>query len=110
MNGTETAKRRAEAVVVGAATLLIAAVVFPLWRPLLIAAVLGGVPSPLYEGAVRRLGHRRSVVAGLFTAGTILLLLIPLAALAMVAVGEAADAIRLVRRTIASGGVEGLIA
>jgi predicted PurR-regulated permease PerM len=108
MNGT--AKRRAETVVVAAATLLIAAVAFPLWRPLLVAAVLGGVLSPLYEAAVRRLGGRRALVAGLFTAGTIVLLLIPLAVLAMIAVGEAADAIRLVRRIVATEGVEGLIA
>ena len=108
MNGT--AKRRAEAVVVGAATLLFAAVAFPLWRPLLIAAVLAGVLSPLYEAAVRRLGGRRSLTAGLFTAGTIILILIPLALVAMIAVGEATDAIRLVRKTIAAEGVEALIA
>jgi predicted PurR-regulated permease PerM len=107
MNGAP--KRRAQAVVVGAATLLFAAVVFPLWRPLLIAAVLAGVLSPLYEAAVRRLGDRRSLVAGFFTGGTVILILIPLAVLAMIAVGEATDAIRLVRKTIASEGVEGLI-
>jgi predicted PurR-regulated permease PerM len=105
-----TARRRAEAVLVGAATLLIAAVAFPLWQPLLIAAVLAGVLSPPYEAVVGRLGGRRSLVAALFTTGTIVLLLIPLAALALIAVGEATDAIRLVRHTIASGGVEGLIA
>jgi predicted PurR-regulated permease PerM len=104
------ARRRAEAVVVGAATLLICAVAFPLWRPLLIAAVLAGVLSPLYEKAVRRLHGRRSLVAGLFTAATIVLILIPLALLAMIAVREAVDAVSLVRKTIASEGVEGLIA
>ena len=58
----EVAKRRAELVLVTAATLLIAAVVWPLWRPLLVAAVLAGVLSPLYEKAVRRLG--RPALAG----------------------------------------------
>ena len=60
----EVAKRRAELVLVTAATLLIAMVIWPLWRPLLIAAVLAGVLSPLYETAVGRLGGRRSLVGG----------------------------------------------
>ena len=55
---------RAEGIVLGGATLLIAAIVFPMWRPLLIAAVLAGVLSPLYESVVRRLGGRRSLVRG----------------------------------------------
>jgi predicted PurR-regulated permease PerM len=104
------AKRRAEAVLVGAATLLIAAVIWPLWRPLLVAAVLAGVLSPLYEKAVGRLGGRRSLVAGLFTAATVVLILIPLALLVLIAVREAIGAIGVVRATLASDGVEGLIA
>jgi predicted PurR-regulated permease PerM len=107
---TEVAKRRAEAVVVGLATLLIAAVAFPLWRPLLIAAVLAGVLAPLYEATVRRLGGRRTLVAALFTAATVVLILIPLAVLATIAVRQAIETIGLVRTTIASEGVEGLIA
>jgi predicted PurR-regulated permease PerM len=105
-----TAQSKAQTVVVAAATLLMAAVAFPLWRPLLIAAVLAGVLSPLYEGAVRRLGGRRSLGAALFTAATIVLILIPLALLAMIAVREAVSAVGLIRTTIASEGVEGLIA
>ena len=46
---------------VAAATLLIGAVALPLWRPLLIAAVLAGVLSPLYEEVVRRM--RRPALA-----------------------------------------------
>ena len=107
MNGS--GQRKAETVVVAAATLLIAAVALPLWRPLLIAAVLAGVLSPLYEAAARRLGGRRSLTAGLFTAATIVLILIPLALLAMIAVREAIGAVGVVRATLASGGVEGLI-
>ena len=57
-----------------------------------------------------RLGGRRSLVAALFTAATVVLILIPLALLATIAVREATDAIGLVRSTIASEGVEGLIA
>ena len=103
-------RRWAEAIVLGGATLLIAAIVFPLWRPLLIAAVLAGVLSPIYEKVVKRLGGRRSLCAALFTAATVVLILIPLALLATIAIREAVGAIGLVRTTIASEGVEGLIA
>ena len=106
----EVAKRRAETVLVIAATLLIAAVVWPLWRPLLIAAVLAGVLSPLYEKVVARLGGRRSLVAGLFTAATVVLILIPLGVLATIAIRQAVEATTVVRDTIASEGVGGLIA
>ena len=71
---------------------------------------LAGGLSPLYEKAVKRLGGRRSLCAGLFTAATVVLILIPLAALAIIAIREAIGAIGLVRTTIASEGVEGLIA
>src|SRR5262245_45431250 len=100
----------AESVVLGAATLLIAACVFPIWRPLLIAAVLAGVLSPLYEKTVARLRGRRSLGAALFTIATIILILIPLGVLAVIVVREAVGAIGVVRDTLASGGVEGLIA
>jgi predicted PurR-regulated permease PerM len=97
-------------VVIGAATLLMVAVAFPLWRPLLIAAVLAGVLSPLYESAVRRMGGRRSIAAALFTTATVFLILIPIAAIATIAIHEATGAIVLVRKTIANEGVTGLIA
>lgn len=103
-------RRRAEAILIGVVTLLIGAVAWPLWRPLLVAAVLAGVLSPAYEATVRRLGGRRSLVAGLFTAATVGLILIPLALLAMIAVREAIEAFGVVRTTIASEGIEGLIA
>jgi predicted PurR-regulated permease PerM len=103
-------RRRAEVVVVTAATLLIGAVAWPLWRPLLVAAVLAGVLSPLYESAVRRMGGRRSLGAALFTAATVILILVPVAAIVTIAVREAADAIGVVRTTIASEGIAGLIA
>jgi predicted PurR-regulated permease PerM len=106
----EVAKRRAETVLVIAATLLIALVIWPLWRPLLIAAVLAGVLSPLYEKAVRGLGGRRSLVAGLFTAATVILILIPLGVLTTIAIREAVQVVGIVRDTIAAEGIGGLIA
>ena len=104
------ARRTAQTIVTGAATALIIAVVLPLWRPLLVAAVLAGALSPLYESAVRRLGGRRSLGATLFTAATVILILIPIAMLVIIAVREAAQAVGVVRDTIASEGLSGLIA
>ena len=66
--------------------------------------------SPLYEKVVARLGGRRSLAAGLFTAATVVLILIPLGVLATIAVREAIDAIAIVRNTIAAEGMGGLIA
>ena len=86
------------------------AVGLPLWRPLLVAAVLAGALSPLYESAVRRLGGRRSFGAALFTAATVILILIPVALLAIIAVREVTELIGVVRDTIASEGIQGLIA
>jgi predicted PurR-regulated permease PerM len=102
-------RRRAQFVVVGAATLLMAAVAWPLWRPLLIAAVLAGVLSPLYEASVRRMHGRRSLTAALFTVATVVLILIPLAALVLIAAKEAGNAIAVVRRILTSEGLAGLI-
>ena len=104
------ARRRAQTVVTGAATALIIAVGLPLWRPLLVAAVLAGALSPLYESAVRRLGGRRSFGAALFTAATVILILIPVALLAIIAVREATQVIGLARDIIASEGITGLVA
>ena len=103
------AKRRAEVLLVALGALLMAIIVWPLWRPLLVAAVLAGVMSPLHERAVGWLGGRRSLASGLFTAATVLLILMPLAGLAIVAVREALEAVAIVRKTLKSGGVAGLI-
>ena len=103
-------RRTAQTIVTGAAAALMIAVVLPLWRPLLVAAVLAGALSPLYESAVRRLGGRRSLGAALFTAATVILILIPVALLAIIAVREAAQAVGLVRDIVASEGIKGLIA
>ena len=82
--------------VTGAATALMIAVALPLWRPLLVAGVLAGALSPLYESAVRGLGGRRSFSAALFTAATVILILIPVALLAIIAVREVTELIGLI--------------
>jgi predicted PurR-regulated permease PerM len=102
--------RRAISVVVGAATVLMALVVWPLWRPLLTAGVLVGVLEPLYERLLPRFGGRRSLLAVLFTLGTVVLLLLPLAALVVIATREIWSAAVEVRSVIGSNGLGGLIA
>src|SRR6185295_6682307 len=104
------AARLAWIALVAVALALMAAVGLPLWRPLLVAAVLMATFGRWYERAAARLGGRRSLAALLFTVGTVLLVLAPLAGLALVAVHEAASAVSAVRHTLESGGLGGLIA
>ena len=107
----ETARtRRAAAWLVGASLVLTALVIWPIWRPLLVAAVLAGPLFPYYEKVVKSWGGRKSLVAGVFTFGTVLLILLPVAALALVAVREALGAVSVIRHTLASDGLSGLIA
>ena len=77
---------------------------WPLWRPLLIAAVLAGVLSPLYERAVGGSAAGARWPPALFTAATVLLILIPLTALAIVAIREAIDAVASCARRCSPAG------
>jgi predicted PurR-regulated permease PerM len=103
------ATQKAEVIMVVIAAALVGVITWPIWRPLLVAAVIAGVLGPAYGKVVKRLGGRRSLVAGLFTAATVLVILIPLTALAAVAVREATSAFNIVRSTLESGGLAGLI-
>jgi predicted PurR-regulated permease PerM len=104
------AARRAIGVLVAASTLLMAAVLAPLWRPLLVAAFLVGVLEPFYSRLLPRVGGRRSLLAAAFTLGTVVLLLLPLAAIVVVAAHEVASAVASVRAVVAVSGLDGLIA
>jgi predicted PurR-regulated permease PerM len=108
--GEGGAARRAMGVLVAVAVVLMAAVLAPLWRPLLVAALLVGVLEPLYERLLPRVGGRRSLLAVAFTLATVVVLLLPLAAIVVVAAREVASAAATVRAVVASGGLEGLIA
>jgi predicted PurR-regulated permease PerM len=84
----------------GVATLLIALVIWPLWRSLVVAAVLVAVLQPLYERLTTLWGGRRTLTAALFTLGMVLLILLPLAGLLSVAVRVAIAAAGVVSDTI----------
>src|SRR4051812_49600921 len=77
-------RRTAQTVVTGAATALIIAVALPLWRPLLVAAVLAGALSPPYEAPVRRPGGRGSPGPPFGPGCTGLLILFSIAPLALI--------------------------
>jgi predicted PurR-regulated permease PerM len=93
-----------------ASAVLLGWVGLSLWRPLLVAAVLAGTLARWHRRATEKLGGRRSLAAALFTVGTVLLILLPIASLALVAVREAVHAAATVRETLESSGVSGLIA
>jgi predicted PurR-regulated permease PerM len=86
------------------------AVGLPLWRPLLLAAVLAGTLSPLHERLVGSVGGRRSVSAALLTLAVVLLLLIPLGFLSAYLIKETLGAIAFVRHTLEQRGLPGLLA
>jgi predicted PurR-regulated permease PerM len=86
------------------------AVCLPLWRPLLLAAVLAGTLSPLHERLAKAVGGRRTLSAALFTVGVVLLLLGPVCLICVVVVKEALSAIAFVRHTLEEQGLPGLLA
>ena len=86
------------------------AVGFPLWRPLLLAAVLAGTLSQFHERLARGMGGRRSLSAMLIVVTVVLILLAPLCFIAVVVVKEALSAIAFVTHTLRDQGLAGLLA
>jgi predicted PurR-regulated permease PerM len=94
--------------VVSAAALI--AVALPLWRPLVLAAVLAGTLSQLHERLAAAVGARRSLSAMLTVASVVLILLAPLCFIAVIVVKEALSAIAFVTHTLKEQGLAGLLA
>jgi predicted PurR-regulated permease PerM len=95
-------------VVFTAAAVLLAALVLPLWRPLLLAAVVAGPLAGWNDRLARALGERRAVASTLCTVGVLLLVIVPVAAALLLVVQQAIDLIDLLRRTLQERGVVGL--
>jgi predicted PurR-regulated permease PerM len=93
----------------GLSLLAIGAVAFPLWRPLLIAAVLAGTLSGWHDRLAAAWGDRRSLSAAAFTLGIVVVLLLPLGVAAYFIVEQGVQLVDLVRRTLAAEGLEGLL-
>jgi len=85
---------------------LLFAVVFPLWKPLLVGAVLAAALTPWHDWLSARLRGRRGLAAGLLLLGLVLLVLVPLGWLVSVAVRETLAGVDLVREALKNGPEE----
>jgi predicted PurR-regulated permease PerM len=91
-------------------TVALIAVALPLWRPLVLAAVLAGTLSQLHERLAAAVGARRSLSAMLIVASVVLILVAPLCFIAVIVVKEALSAIAFVTQTLKEQGSAGLLA
>lgn len=91
------------------ATALLALVIRPIVKELLLATVLAGVLWPIQQSLSRHLGDRRGLAAGLLTFAVILLLLGPLAMLTTFVIRDGADGVRFVADAIRSDDVSKLV-
>ena len=88
---------------------LLLAVALPLWKPLLVGAVLAAALTPAHDWLGNRLRGRRRVAAGMLLVGLVLLVLLPLAWIITVAVRETLDGVAFVRSFLQAHGAEGLL-
>lgn len=88
---------------------LLAAVALPIWKPLLIGAVLAAALLPSHDWLSAHLGGRRRLGAALMLIGLVLLILLPLAWLVSVAVRESLDGIGFLRQTLETHGPEAIL-
>jgi len=92
------------------AVFLLSRVIRPFATALFLAAVLAGAVHPLYERLAARIGGRRSIASGVATLAVLLVVVLPLAWLAVVLTQEIVEGANYVRRTLRSEGVGGLVA
>ncbi len=95
-------------VLLTASILLFLAVVWPLWEPLFLAAVLAGILKPATDRISGWLGNRDKLGAALMSTAVVLLLLLPFAAVITIALREALAAYTFVRETLQEGGLNAL--
>jgi predicted PurR-regulated permease PerM len=88
---------------------LLALIIRPFAGALFVAAVMAGAVYPWYGRLVRRLRDRRQLAAALATIGTVLIVVLPLAAISVTVAREVTDGVAYVRKTLRSEGVEGLV-
>jgi predicted PurR-regulated permease PerM len=89
---------------------LLSAVIFPIWRPLLVAAVIAGPLTGWHDRMAHALGDRRSLSAAVFTLSIIFAVLLPVAAASYFIVEQALELVNLVRHILADKGMAGLLA
>jgi len=91
------------------ASVLLAAVFYPLAGALFVAAVLAGVLIPVQRRLTKLLQHHDNVSAGVLVFFVVVILVGPIAALSAFVVKEVAEGVKFLQQTIASEGVTGLI-
>src|SRR5438874_1581735 len=88
---------------------LLAAVAFPVWKPLLLGAVLAATLLPWHDRLTVRMRGRRRLSALLLLVGLVLPVVLLLAWIVSVAVREALAAVDFVRGVVQTSGPEGLL-
>jgi predicted PurR-regulated permease PerM len=106
---SEQHARRMLVVLVVLAVALTLAIMKPFWQAFFLAAVLAAALGRPMEWLSRKLRGRRSLAAAFLTLAVLLAVVIPLAGLTTILVGQVADGVQWLRETIESEGVWGLI-
>jgi predicted PurR-regulated permease PerM len=88
---------------------LLAVVIYPFASALFVAAVLAAALTPWTDSVTARLRGRRQLAAGIMTLGALLLLVVPLAAVAISLGKEAVAGVGYIKETLSSEGVTGLV-
>lgn len=91
------------------ATVLVALVLRPVVKELLLAVVLAGMLWPLQTWLTRRLRGRRGVAAGILVFAVVALLLGPVATMATLVIRDGADGVKFVSDAVRSDDVRKLI-
>jgi predicted PurR-regulated permease PerM len=91
------------------ATVLLALVIMPVVKELLLAAVFAGVLWPVQQWLSGRLRGRRGLAAGAITFALIVLLLGPVAAIVTLVIRDGADGVRFVQEAVNSSDVARLV-
>jgi predicted PurR-regulated permease PerM len=91
------------------ALILMGAVLFPIWQPLLFASILGSVLWPLQKRLSPRLWGRRYLASALLTVGVVVLILTPLTIIGIIAIRQAIETTGWIRGAFSRGGVHELL-
>ncbi|TMQ57373.1 MAG: AI-2E family transporter [Candidatus Eisenbacteria bacterium] len=92
-----------------ASLVLVWLIIRPFAAALFMAAVLAVTFHRWYARLLTRVRGRRTLAAGIITACLVLALVLPVAALGVIAVREAAESLDFLHKVLAEEGVEGLI-
>jgi predicted PurR-regulated permease PerM len=88
---------------------LVAAVVLPVIKELLLAVVLASVLRPAHDWLTKKLRGRSGLSAGLITLGVVLIVIGPLAALVAVIVRDGADGVQFLLDTVHGPQIKNMV-